>query len=494
MKPTQLLPDLFLFSDTCNVYVIRDGDEAIAIDFGGGKWLASLKSLGIRKLAHVYLTHSHPDQCAGLLKRKAWPFEIHAPSGDQRFLLPAEVAAYWKARRRMEAFPPAYSVLPRGLTCEVKFDLGGFTDQFWRSRRIRFLSTPGHGATAISVLFTIGDREVLLCGDAAHAGATIHEPYELEWDHWTGGGALAAWEGIQRIAALRIDLLCPSHGPVIREKPRAMLHRVAKKLLSFHDVKGHICPGERDDYVEPTFMKCGARRLSPHLVQYSTNSYVLLSSAGEALIVDPPEPVELTKAVLAELGRPSVTALTATHYHCDHSEGLMPTKRAVGGKVYLHPTILPPLRQLRSGNFPFQPAASVKADQLWPNRGEWKWNEFSFRVAPFPGQTRWHCVFMAEIDGSRVMFSGDSFQPASRWNATGGFCAFNGARFDTFASSARLVLDWKPDVLVSGHGTHFRFHASQFQKIIRWAKRAEKATRALCPSGDLNRDYELHPS
>jgi len=493
MQPTRLLPDLFLFRDTCNVYVIRDGDEAVAIDFGSGRWLGALKKLGVRKLASVYLTHSHPDQCAGLLKKKKWPFEVHAPAGDQKVLQPQPVAEYWAARRTMATFPPAYSVLPRGLACEVKFELGGFTDQFWGSRRIRFLSTPGHGAGAISILFTMNGREVLFCGDAAHAGATIHEPYQLEWDHWTGGGALAAWEGIQRIAAQHIDLLCPSHGAVIRDRPREMLHRLAKKLLAFYAAKGHICPGERDDYTEPRFLKCGARSLSTHLVQYSTNGYVLLSESGEALIVDPPEEPHVTEAVLAELGGPRVTAIAATHYHSDHSAGLTPVKRALGGTIWLHPLLLPPLRRLRSGNFPFQPSAPVEHDKLWPVNGTWRWNEYTFRVAPFPGQTRWHCVFMAEIDGERVMFSGDSFQPASRWNATGGFCAFNGARFADFERSAKLVIDWKPGVLMGGHGTHFRFHASQFRKIVQWARRAEKATRALCPNGDLRRDYELHP-
>jgi len=61
-------------------------------------------------------------------------------------------------------------------------------------------------------------------------------------------------------------------------------------------------------------------------------------------------------------------------------------------------------------------------------------------------------------------------------------CHCDGSRFrEGFETSARLVLKWKPDILVNGHGTHMRFAASQFQKIIRWSRRAEATTKALCP-------------
>src|ERR1044072_4918861 len=88
MKSNRLLPDLFCFHDTCNVYVLRDGTKAIAIDFGSGNWLRELPPLGIRKLEDVYLTHHHADQCSGLAAKKRWPFQIHAPVGEDNFLSP----------------------------------------------------------------------------------------------------------------------------------------------------------------------------------------------------------------------------------------------------------------------------------------------------------------------------------------------------------------------------------------------------------------------
>src|SRR6516165_4275282 len=84
----QLLPGLYRIVDTCNVYVVQSGERAIAIDFGSGRWLSELPALGISLLEQVFLTHHHADQCAGLQAQERWPFTIHAPAGDERFLSP----------------------------------------------------------------------------------------------------------------------------------------------------------------------------------------------------------------------------------------------------------------------------------------------------------------------------------------------------------------------------------------------------------------------
>jgi len=492
VKPKRVLADLFCFRDTCNVYVVRDGAEAIAIDFGSGKWLRELRRLGVRRLRHVFLTHHHADQSAGLLAQRQWPFEIHAPIGEEPFLSPAGVKRFWQTPRYAAGCPASYSVLPRGLA-SVQFDMAGFSDRFWGTHRIRFLSTPGHSPSAISILASLDGKQVVFCGDAAHAGATIWQPYHLEWDHWTGAGALAAWEGVIRLANLGIDLLCPSHGPVVSQGPRAMLRGLAEKLVAFYHAKGHICPGERDHYLAPEFLRCGARRVLPHLIQFGCNSYLLCSDSGEALVVDPwTGDIAQLDPLLHELGSPRVTAAFATHYHSDHSDGLPVVKRKHRAKIWLHPWVAAPLREPDPRRFLWLPASPVRPDALWPERGTWRWNEYEFRIAPFPGQTWWHSVSMTSVDGKRVLFGGDSFQPASRWNATGGFCAANGSRFDGFRRSARLVLDWRPHVIATGHGTYYEFRPSQFRKIIPWANHAETATKALCPSGQLDRDYHCH--
>lgn len=113
----QLLPGLWKFQDTCNVYVLKTGRTAIAVDFGSGQWLQNLPALGVEKLHHVFLTHHHADQCAGLRTRRRWPFAIHAPVGEEHFLDFEQVRSGREAARALplHAFPQTYRPLSRGL-------------------------------------------------------------------------------------------------------------------------------------------------------------------------------------------------------------------------------------------------------------------------------------------------------------------------------------------------------------------------------------------
>ena len=389
--------------------------------------------------------------------------------------------------------PASYDLLERGIE-GIHYNMTGSGDLFWQDRRIRFIDTPGHGRGAMSVILDHRGKQLVFCGDAAHEGATIWQPYHLEWDHWTGEGVLAVWEGVQRLANLGMDTLCPSHGPIITKAPRDMLTQLGQKLMAFYHAKGSICPGEKDRYCSPRIMRCGARQLLPNLYQFGTNAYLLVGSKGEAMVIDvmASEMAELD-ALLDDLGGCSLTAATCTHYHWDHSDGLPEVKRRFGTTTYLHPWVAEALKDVETNDKPWLPKEPILPDRLLPENGQWEWNEFTFRVAPFPGQTRWHCALMAEIGGKRVLFGGDNFQTNSRWNGTGGFCAFNGSDFRRgFIPSAQQVIDWNPDVIANGHGVYFSYRREHFEKIIRWADKAEAAVAAICPTGDLYSDYYLY--
>ena len=492
MTPRELLSGLYQFDDECNVYVVVRGGGAVAIDFGSGRWLDQYATSGLPTIEHVFLTHHHSDQCAGLEGRSDWPFVIHAPIGDLPSISPQGVADYWQ-HRSDAGVPRSYDVLRRGIE-HVSFDMAGFSDMIWRGGRVRCIHTPGPTRTAISVLMDIGRKQVLFCGDAAHAGATIHKPYMLEWDHWTGEGALAAFEGVERMRGLGIDLLCPAHGPVVTDSIRPMLGSLSKRLLDLYRVKGSICAGERDRYVTPTWTDDGALRITPGLYSTGGNTYVLQSASGEVMVVDPWRGEnDALRALLEKLGNPRITAATATHYHADHCDMLNAMRDEFGALVLLHPRVAQPIADPGSLDVPWLPKEPIRADQAWPGEGNWSWNEYTFDIAPLAGQTWWHCGFCVTIDGVKVAFTGDSFQPPSRWNGTGGFCSFNGSRFETgFVRSARRVMAWKPNIIAAGHGTFVHYRASYFRKVIHWAARAEAAVKALCPSGRLEDDYYRH--
>ena len=61
----EALPDLFQWTDTCNVYVLRDGDDALLIDLGDGGVIDRLGEIGVASVEWILFTHHHREQCQG---------------------------------------------------------------------------------------------------------------------------------------------------------------------------------------------------------------------------------------------------------------------------------------------------------------------------------------------------------------------------------------------------------------------------------------------
>ena len=67
----QIEPDLFVWTDTCNVYVLKDGDAALLVDLGDGSVLEHLKDIGVARVEWVLFTHHHREQCQGFPKLRS---------------------------------------------------------------------------------------------------------------------------------------------------------------------------------------------------------------------------------------------------------------------------------------------------------------------------------------------------------------------------------------------------------------------------------------
>src|SRR5687768_3548879 len=84
---TQLAPDLYQWTDTCNVYVLKDGDAALLIDLGDGSVLDALKDIGVSRVEWVLFTHHHREQCQGYakLRHSGLRPKLAASEGERAF-------------------------------------------------------------------------------------------------------------------------------------------------------------------------------------------------------------------------------------------------------------------------------------------------------------------------------------------------------------------------------------------------------------------------
>lgn len=475
-----LAPDLYAWEDTCRVYVLVADGRAVAIDFGAGEWLDHLDEIRVDRVDHVLITHAHRDQVSGLAERSG-TFRLHVPGGDADYFDPPGLAAFRSSYQ--SAGCPANYAAPVSPPVTGVRSIGEASDLVSAGGRITAIPTPGHTVGALTYVTTWHGKQVAFCGDALTADGRIHEPYHLEWDHWTSAGARAALHGLTRLGEVAVDLLCPSHGDILHRGCRRAISKARTRLSAFVRAKGSVCEGERDRWHPVTQVDDRTVRVSDHVYLFGGNTYVLTDDAGAAMVIDPtlPSAADLP-ALLDRLGATAVTATTATHYHRDHSDGLNHVREVTGAPVWLHPWVAEPLVDRNRMDVPWLPAESVAPDRRLPERGTFRWSTYRFGIRPFPGQTRWHCAFDTAVDGRHVLFSGDNFQPPSRWNGTGGFCSFNRSTMDGFAESAQAAIDLDPDLVCNGHGCVYEYSARHYRKILAWTKRSQAALDDLSAS------------
>ena len=117
-----LAPDWLVWTDTCNVYVLRDGDAALLIDLGDGSVLDHLGDIGVKRVEWILFTHHHREQCQGAARLKEIDAVIVTHMHGDHFLLfacsfcsaPPQAALRLGQFGRETANPPCH---PERRTC-----------------------------------------------------------------------------------------------------------------------------------------------------------------------------------------------------------------------------------------------------------------------------------------------------------------------------------------------------------------------------------------
>jgi glyoxylase-like metal-dependent hydrolase (beta-lactamase superfamily II) len=156
----QLSPGLALVRDTCNVYVLRAGREAILVDFGSGSVLDRLDELGVERVTDVLVTHHHRDQVQGLARAAAAGIRIWTPPVERELI--EEIDRHWLVRPidndydlRDDRFSLLESVPVTGGAAEYRTRRYGAFDVYT-------LPTPGHTIGSVTYLVDLDGRRLAL--------------------------------------------------------------------------------------------------------------------------------------------------------------------------------------------------------------------------------------------------------------------------------------------------------------------------------------------
>ncbi len=460
----QVEANVFRYPDTVNVYVLRRDREAILVDFGTGAVLDHLGELGVDRVTDVLLTHHHRDVTQGLERARQAGIRIWAPPSE-RGLIDA-VDEHWAVRPldndydlREDRFSLLHSVPVDGVVAEYRTATYGAFE-------VLTLPTPGHTPGSVSYLVDMDGRRLAFTGDLIAAPGKV---WSLAATQWT-------YTGIEGLASLIVsgldvldrapDRLLPAHGdPIDEPRPAvAELNRRLQRLIDMRIPDWEIESLRRRPYLE----------ISRHLLRNRTsvgNSYALLSESGAALMIDfgydfttglpagtdrsSRRPWLQTIPVLKrDYGIDRVEVAMPTHYHDDHVAGFNLLREVEGTQVWAPHNMVPMLEDPRRFDLPCLWYDPIAVDRRLPFGEPIRWHEYEITVHELPGHTLYAAAFEFEVDGIKVIASGD--QQDGRWVAGErpeilNYQYRNGFRFDDFERSARLYRRLKPDVMISGH-------------------------------------------
>ncbi len=506
--------NLFVWTDTCNAYVLRDGDAALLIDLGDGGVLERLGGIGVKKVEWVLFTHHHREQCQGAPKLKEWKPQVAAPEAERALFekptdfrkMKPSLGDKFTVYGASYARPPVEPIpLDRGFKA---------TDTFtWRGREIRCLETKGHSPGGMSYLLKAGDRWIALSGDVMLDGAKMHCWPDSEWDYGFGAGIYPLAAGAGLLEGYDPALLLPSHGPAVKE-PARQLREYIDKLKRFEKLylRGYgvstFGAADQDPLSRPTDVP-GLGRISKHLyklrgINQWANFGLILADSGRALAVDAGLDKKALDQVLEgareRLGLKGVDAVLITHMHGDHVLDAPHLREKWGAKIWTLKGIDDKFEHPERFDFAGAVQAygggidSVKIDRAFEPGEKFEWEGFTFTVDWMPGQTKYGCCLWGEIDGRRVAFTGDNIfghpaDPAQDGHEA--VVAHNDAVLEEgYMYCADYLKKLNPDLMLGGHSWVMDKPAGMIERFWKWSRAMREAYRELSAEPDYRYMYD----
>jgi glyoxylase-like metal-dependent hydrolase (beta-lactamase superfamily II) len=501
-KWQRLTDHLYCFEDICNVYAVIDDGVAVLIDFGSGAVLDHLGDIGVREVKAILHTHHHRDQCQGDLRAVAAGIPIYVPAHERHLFEHAEL--YWASKQLFDM----YNVRNTYYSLTHNVPVAGALEDFvsWANGNFCFdiLPTPGHSYGSLTLLATIDEQRVAFTGDLLYAAGKVVTLYDLQYGYGAVDGVEFAILSLTNLAQRGPQLLCPSHGAPMRD-PDAAMRETRENLTSFFTLmSGGTPPVNEIDFVP----------VLPHVLAatYACSFfYVITSDTGKALLVDYGAPnfqlfapanryfedwnvmrfVEHSLDRLrTQYGVTHIQAVLPSHYHDDHINGIPYLQKHLGVECWAYENMRDILENNRGELIGCVLPTPIKVQRTFRDGERLQWEGLEFTIHHTPGHADYHMGMFGNIDGHSIAFSGDNIFPS--WGKPRPSLIYrNHVHKTSHAQTARLYLEYKPEILCTGHELQREVSPALYQEFMHSADELTRHFEMLLP-GETN--FGLEPS
>ncbi len=501
-KPCQLLPSLFLLEDTCNVYLIKDGNSGLLIDFGSGRMLELSTELGVSKIDWLLHTHHHRDQAQGDQKAVEQRIPIAVPA-HERFLF-EDAENFWRNRRIYHLYHVRNDFFTVSRNIPVADMLRDYETFRWKNYEFYILPSPGHTVGSITLLAVIDGKKVAFTGDLIHSPGKVQTLHDLQYDYGAMDGVDLAVYSLTRLGEQKPEMICPSHGEPFGSPMEGISQLITKLSEWFQYWREGSLTVKNEPY-----------SVSPHLVasNLTTSSfYAIISDSGKALFLDYGSAgwnafdkfnastntfdrmrfVEHTiNSLKARYGLKSIDVAMPSHMHDDHINGFPHLVKHYGTKVWCYENMVDILENPRGRNLGCILAEPVKVDRSFHHKESFRWEEFEFSLVHSPGHTDFQMALFATVDGARVAFTGDAFfsnsgQPGTDETIRHNLIYRNDVESDSHLKSVRNILEFEPTLIAPGHGSPFLINRDDAQQHVERLKKMEAQMKSLVAGPEVN--------
>jgi glyoxylase-like metal-dependent hydrolase (beta-lactamase superfamily II) len=477
--------------DTCNVYVLRSGSDAVLVDFGSGAALDLREELGVERFTDVLLTHHHRDQVQGLARAVEAGIHVWAPPVERDLI--DRVESHWQE----QSIDNQYDLTQNRFSLLEEVPVDGCVEEYRTGRYgdldVYTLPTPGHTAGSVSYLVTVAGRRLVFTGDLLYGPGQVWSLAATQWSISGAEGTASTSLSLALVGDLEPDLLLPSHGEPI-EDPAAAIRLTRARIEELMNLRREA-PWDLDAWLRHPW-----KPVTPHLLRNNSSvaaSYALLSETGAALLIDwgydlttgltlstrraARRPLLASLAPLRrQFGVEQIEVVIPTHYHDDHVAGINLLRQAEGTEVWVPQSVEPVLTDPRRYDLPCLWYDPVPADRVLEAGETVRWHEYEITTYPLPGHTLYAAAIAVDVDGQRVLAVGDQ-QQAVETRTILNYQYRNLFEFDDYVRAIELYRAVGPDLLISGHGAIERVDDAYLERLLADAERIAALHRELLP-------------
>lgn len=488
----KLSEHLFIFTDTCQVYVIVNGTSAVLIDFGSGEVLKHLHLLGVKETAAVLITHHHRDQVQGLALARSQGIPVYVPHAERGLIEEADIM--WQSREisnnynnRQDRYSILYSVPAAGTLKDYsEFAAGGLAFRVW--------PTPGHTTGSVSLELIMDGKTVVFTGDLIYGKGKLWSLAATQWTYNGGEGIPHHILSLLFLKERNADLFLPSHGRPM--DPAEAVDPTVERLASLMKVRKQ----------NPRLFSLREQpyeHITEHLLFNRTSmcdSYVLISQSGKALVIDlgydfmagaaagtdrsSRRPWLYTvPSLFSKYGVCKIDACIPTHYHDDHVAGFNLLRDTYGARVLCAESFADILAHPLDYDIPCLWYDPIPVDTWLPLMTPFGWEEYELTLYPLSGHTRYAVAIGFTVDGKKALCTGDQYA-----DSDGLFCNYvykNLFDYDDFAASAELYRRLRPDLILTGHWQWREPDDAYFDKLSEIGSAVSKLHHELLPLDEI---------